>query len=196
MLRAYLDGFFAGSPRVEFMGSDGGLLGLRQLFRAQVHPLRARGSLRARCPHTGEDGGAARGEEGFEAAIKLAYKEEFEFLLEDKWAAVGDIKVRGNGKTFDGLGPSVFAKFDDARRRVPGTSMFYLEKLDVGDEVRGPAMIIDNTDYCDCTRGDNSDDEQISLYCFAVASVTGTEKVLEVLLELRREEKEKDVTKN
>ncbi|KZP06475.1 hypothetical protein FIBSPDRAFT_966434 [Athelia psychrophila] len=165
MLRAYLDGFFAGRPRVEFMGSDGGLLGLANFS----------GLKSIRSGPAGEDGGGARGEEGFEAAIKLAYKEEFEFLLEDKWAAVGDIKVRGNGKTFDGLvhrcPPKLWRWL--ASRGMRGAPSLP-EKLDVGDEVRGPAMIIDNTDYCDCTRGDNSDDEHISLYCFAVASVTGT----------------------
>lgn len=33
----------------------------------------------------------------------------------------------------------------DVLGRVPDTPVFHLEKLRVGDEVRGPAMIIDDT---------------------------------------------------
>ncbi|KAF7981523.1 hypothetical protein HWV62_33097 [Athelia sp. TMB] len=117
-------------------------------------------------PRPDEGGGEGEGEEDFEGAFKRVYKEEFGFLLDDKGIAVDDIKVRGIGKTFDSLGPSVFTEiadlvrkpvdvsrassqhsvyFDEPHGRVPKTPVFHLEKLDVGDEVRGPAMIIDDT---------------------------------------------------
>lgn len=75
-------------------------------------------------------------------------------------------QVRGIGKTFDSLGPSVFAEVaqltqtpvDAAARRastrsvyfervgrVEDTPVFLLESLSVGDAVDGPAMIIDDT---------------------------------------------------
>jgi len=104
--------------------------------------------------------------EDFEAAFKRVYKAEFGFLLKAR-VLVDDVKVRGIGKTFDSLGPSVFAEVSDPsfeRRevgkdkadathstyfdeigRVEDTPVFLLDRLDVGDEVRGPAMIIDDT---------------------------------------------------
>ncbi|EIW77667.1 5-oxoprolinase [Coniophora puteana RWD-64-598 SS2] len=106
------------------------------------------------------------GKEDFEAAFKRVYKAEFGFLLKAR-VLVDDVKVRGIGKTFDSLGPSVFAEVSDPsfeRRelgndradathstyfdeigRVEDTPVFLLDKLDIGDEVRGPAMIIDDT---------------------------------------------------
>ena len=75
------------------------------------------------------------------------------------------VQVRGIGKTFDSLGESVFAevarlerKAVDKKRaamtysvyfgelgRVDDTPVFELDKLAVGDEVEGPAVIIDDT---------------------------------------------------
>ncbi|KZP06471.1 hypothetical protein FIBSPDRAFT_914690 [Athelia psychrophila] len=113
-------------------------------------------------PHVDEGGG----KEDFVAAFKRVYMAEFGFLLEDKGIAVDDIKVRGIGKTFDDLGPSVFTEvatlvrkpvdaarassthsvyFDAPHGRVPETPVFHLDRLVVGDQVRGPAMIIDDT---------------------------------------------------
>lgn len=76
-------------------------------------------------------------------------------------------QVRGIGKTFDTLGPSVFSELAsldpppcqashgkiDSRHsvyfeqmgRVNDTPVYLLEKLDVGDMVAGPAMIVDGT---------------------------------------------------
>ena len=74
-------------------------------------------------------------------------------------------KVRGIGKTFDTLGPSVFKEiktltkrpvsnlsadsthsvYFDGIGRIDNTPIFLLDKLEVGDVVKGPAMIIDNT---------------------------------------------------
>ena|ERR1700761_4178896 len=79
------------------------------------------------------------------------------------------LQVRGLGKTFDSLGPSVFATLDELKKdsrlrqvapdeadsqysvyfdkvgRVDGTSVFLLDQLEEGDVVKGPAMIIDDT---------------------------------------------------
>ncbi|RDX50719.1 5-oxoprolinase [Lentinus brumalis] len=112
-------------------------------------------------PHS-EDGD---GNEDFEAAFKRVYKAEFGFLLDTKSIIVDDVKVRGIGKTFDTLGESVYkeveklekrevdkAKADstystyfDGVGRVDDTPVFLLGSLKVGDTVKGPAMIIDNT---------------------------------------------------
>ncbi|KAH7333962.1 5-oxoprolinase [Rhizoctonia solani] len=105
------------------------------------------------------------GSHDFEGTFKHAYKQEFGFLLETKNIIIDDIKVRGIGKTFDSLGPSVFEEMktlktnpvdvqatQDRTHSVyfegPGridAPVFLLEKLNVGDVVSGPAMIIDNT---------------------------------------------------
>lgn len=75
------------------------------------------------------------------------------------------MQVRGIGKTFDSLGESVYSEVERLERRpvdrsqaastssvyfdkvgrVPDTPVFLLEQLKVGDEVTGPAMIIDDT---------------------------------------------------
>ena len=75
-------------------------------------------------------------------------------------------KVRGIGKTFDTLGETVYAEvarlqtqkvdheakvetrysvYFDKVGRVDDTPVFLLDKLEVGDVVEGPAMIIDDT---------------------------------------------------
>lgn len=112
----------------------------------------------------GEAGGEGVAED-FEAAFKRVYKSEFGFLLDTKSVVVDDVKVRGIGKTFDSLGPSVFEEMKELRTqavdrarassvcstyfdkvgRVRDTPVFELPRLEVGDRVEGPAMIIDDT---------------------------------------------------
>lgn len=118
----------------------------------------------------GEDGDGEK-QEDFEKAFKRMYKSEFGFLLDSKNIVVDDLKVRGIGKTFDSLGQSVFEELKELKTRVVGadegneeekvamrysvyfegvgrvhdTRVYELDRLEVGDEVRGPAMIIDNT---------------------------------------------------
>lgn len=76
------------------------------------------------------------------------------------------MKVRGIGKTFDSLGPSVFDELEslnpspaavsaekvDSRYRVyfedlgrVDTPVYVLEMLNVGDKITGPAMVVDGT---------------------------------------------------
>ncbi|WWC58637.1 uncharacterized protein I303_101181 [Kwoniella dejecticola CBS 10117] len=108
----------------------------------------------------------ANGKGDFEDEFKRAYKEEFGFLL-NKNIVVDDVKVRGIGKTFDSLGPSAFAELktlklkevdtktadfhqeayvwygqDGKREEVP---VYELGSLNKGDQVNGPALIIDET---------------------------------------------------
>lgn len=75
------------------------------------------------------------------------------------------VQVRGIGKTFDTLGESVYSEMEriqttlvgrskadsthsvyfDKVGRVIDTPVFLLDRLRVGDEVCGPAMVIDDT---------------------------------------------------
>ncbi|WVQ82712.1 hypothetical protein IAT38_004844 [Cryptococcus sp. DSM 104549] len=102
----------------------------------------------------------------FEKEFKKAYKDEFGFLL-NKGIIVDDVKVRGVGKTFDSLGLSAFKEIktltlkpvgpekadfhqecyvwygtEGKREDVP---VFELGSLSTGDEVKGPSMVIDDT---------------------------------------------------
>jgi 5-oxoprolinase (ATP-hydrolysing) len=115
--------------------------------------------------------------ERFEERFIELYKQEFGFILEEKKVVVDDVKVRGTGKTYDTLGPSVFEELETLQRKrisVPSeassqntkstkinafhsvyfepptgrydkTPVFKLENLDVGDEILGPAIILDET---------------------------------------------------
>lgn len=108
-------------------------------------------------------------------AFKRVYKSEFGFVLEGKPVIVDDIKVRGIGKTFDDLGPSIYEEverlyendqvvtlhgnglkgkaeakgysvyFAPPVGRVENTPVYLLDNLAVGDLVEGPAMVIDET---------------------------------------------------
>ncbi|KAI0260774.1 5-oxoprolinase [Gloeopeniophorella convolvens] len=104
-------------------------------------------------------------EKDFLSAFRRTYKAEFGFLLEGARVVVDDIKVRGIGTTADEFGPSVFDELEqlqtreviidnaairnsvyfDKVGRVDNTPVFELDKLEVGDTVTGPAIIIDDT---------------------------------------------------
>ena len=56
-------------------------------------------------------------EEDYLEAFKRVYKSEFGFVLEGKPVIVDDVKVRGIGKTFDDLGPSIYEEVEDLRNR-------------------------------------------------------------------------------
>jgi len=114
-------------------------------------------------------GEAEKEGEEFDRAFRREYKNEFGFLLEAR-IVVDDVKVRGIGKTFDTLGPSVFSElatistlsrrvspavsskidsrhsvyFEDVGR-IPDTPVYRLDMLDVGDVLVGPAMVVDGT---------------------------------------------------
>jgi len=118
---------------------------------------------------TDEDEEAESGDkaekEDFLRAFKRKYKEEFGFLLEGNDVVVDDIKVRGTGKLYDTLGPSVYAElktlekrpvadgrvdsrhsvYFDGVGRVHDTPVYLLDKLEIGEVVKGPGIIIDET---------------------------------------------------
>ncbi|KAH8825804.1 5-oxoprolinase [Flagelloscypha sp. PMI_526] len=107
------------------------------------------------------------GGEGYEGAFKRIYKGEFGFLLEGSRVVVDDVKVRGTGKTYSSLGPSVFEElkssaftvtqvdpsraslqksvYFDKLGRVDNVGVWDLGSLRVGEKVAGPAIIIDDT---------------------------------------------------
>ncbi|KAI9464797.1 5-oxoprolinase [Russula earlei] len=109
-------------------------------------------------PEDGEDG-------DYLGAFRRAYKAEFGFLLDEARVIVDDIKVRSIGVTADKPDLSVFDELDQLRPRVIGpegaatrhsvyfdkigrvddTPVFELGKLEVGDAVDGPAIVIDDT---------------------------------------------------
>lgn len=84
-------------------------------------------------------------------------------MLKSKNIVVDDIRVRGIGKSFSSLGPSVFEQAEKLdfkavdKRKTEQTSVYFeetgrvdapvfqIEQLKEGDLVEGPALIIDNT---------------------------------------------------
>lgn len=84
-------------------------------------------------------------------------------MLKNKSIIVDDIRVRGIGKSFSSLGPSVFEQAEKLDfKPVDGskaerssvyfeetgrvdTPVYQIEQLKEGDLVEGPALIIDNT---------------------------------------------------
>ena len=87
-------------------------------------------------------------------------------LISSQRVGSSTLQVRGIGKTFDNMGESVFAEISKLQRkpvdtkaradmtysvyfneigRVNGTPVLKLDDLEVGEEIEGPAMIIDNT---------------------------------------------------
>lgn len=105
------------------------------------------------------------GEEwAFGKAFIKQHEQEFGFTLPDRDIIIDDVRVRGIGKTFEGLertvdqqladiqpkdvakGDKVYGSksvyFEGGRRE---TSIYKLEDLAVGDRIKGPAVIADGT---------------------------------------------------
>ena len=107
----------------------------------------------------------------FERVFVDKYRQEFGFVLEDKNIIVDDIRVRGIGKSFDSLGPSVLEEYRQlfpnglksdttplnkvetlATRKVYfdnqgrlETPIIKLDKLAHGTRLAGPAILVDQT---------------------------------------------------
>jgi 5-oxoprolinase (ATP-hydrolysing) len=100
----------------------------------------------------------------FDKAFVKQHEQEFGFTLPDRDIIVDDVRARGIGKTFQGLEKTVdqqlkettprdVAKGDKqyGTRKVyfeggrQDTAIYKLEDLEVGDRVRGPAIIADGT---------------------------------------------------
>ncbi|CCH44964.1 5-oxoprolinase (ATP-hydrolysing) [Wickerhamomyces ciferrii] len=99
----------------------------------------------------------------FEKNYLTLHKREFGFLFEDKEILVDDIRVRAIGNTNRSLNESVdeqlsnlkiqnvdsqkikFTKqvfFEGGRFKTP---VFRIEELSIGDKIKGPALLVDNT---------------------------------------------------
>lgn len=100
----------------------------------------------------------------FGKAFVKQHEQEFGFTLPDRDIIVDDVRVRGIGKTFEGLERTVDQQLKDITpkdvangEKVYGsksvyfeggrqeTSIYKLEDLAVGDRIQGPAIIADGT---------------------------------------------------
>lgn len=97
------------------------------------------------------------------SSFETTYKQEFGFVLKNKSIIVDDIRVRGIGKSFSTLGPSVFEQAEKLDfKPVDGskaerasvyfeetgrvdTPVFQIQQLNEGDLIEGPALVIDDT---------------------------------------------------
>jgi 5-oxoprolinase (ATP-hydrolysing) len=108
----------------------------------------------------------------FDKAFVKQHEQEFGFTLPDRDIIVDDVRARGIGKTFEGLEKSVDQQlkeinpkdlssnekrydvrkvfFEGGRR---DTSVYKLEDLEVGDRLKGPAIIADGTQTIVVTPG-------------------------------------------
>lgn len=108
----------------------------------------------------------------FGKAFIAQHKQEFGFIFPDRDIVVDDIRVRGVGKTFDGLKKTVDQQlrdisvrditgnnkqfdtrqvfYDNGRQETP---IYRLEDLNVGDQVQGPAILADATQTIVVTPG-------------------------------------------
>ncbi|KYG47441.1 hypothetical protein M433DRAFT_2849 [Acidomyces richmondensis BFW] len=108
----------------------------------------------------------------FGKAFVRQHEQEFGFSLPDRDIIVDDVRVRGIGKTFKGLEKTVDQQLHDIVPRDLGrgekncglhqvyfeggrqeTSIYKLEDLEVGDRLRGPAIIADGTQTVVITPG-------------------------------------------
>lgn len=107
----------------------------------------------------------------FGKAFIKQHEQEFGFTLPDREIIVDDVRARGIGKSFEGLEKTVDMQLkeikpNDLREgKRYGTSQVYfeggrletpiykLEDLDVGDRVRGPAILADGTQTIVITPG-------------------------------------------
>jgi 5-oxoprolinase (ATP-hydrolysing) len=100
----------------------------------------------------------------FGKAFIKQHEQEFGFTLPDRDIIIDDVRVRGIGKTFEGLERTVDQQLADIQpkdvakgEKVYGsksvyfeggrqeTSIYKLEDLTVGDRIKGPAIIADGT---------------------------------------------------
>lgn len=112
------------------------------------------------------------GEEwAFGKAFIKQHEQEFGFTLSDRDIIVDDIRARGIGKSFEGLGKTVDEQIRETKPRDLGdtkrygisqvyfeggrreTPIYQLENLDVGDRLQGPAILADGTQTLVITPG-------------------------------------------
>jgi 5-oxoprolinase (ATP-hydrolysing) len=99
----------------------------------------------------------------FGKAFVDRHHQEFGFTLPDRDVLVDDIRVRGIGQSFEGPEKTVDQQLKELKQKdvqaekkhstqkvyfeggAQDTNIFVLDKLEVGDKIRGPAIIIDET---------------------------------------------------
>ena len=107
----------------------------------------------------------------FGKAFVKQHQQEFGFTLPDRDIIVDDVRVRGIGKSFEGLDKTVDQQlkeikpknlqdgkrygtckvyFEGGRQDTP---IYKIEDLDVGDQIRGPAILADGTQTIVVTPG-------------------------------------------
>lgn len=107
----------------------------------------------------------------FGKAFVKQHQQEFGFTLPDRDIIVDDVRARGIGKSFQGLERTVDVQLTDIKPKDVGeekrygvskvyfeggrqeTPIYQLEDLDVGDRVRGPAVLADGTQTIVVTPG-------------------------------------------
>jgi 5-oxoprolinase (ATP-hydrolysing) len=108
----------------------------------------------------------------FGKAFVKQHQQEFGFTLPDRDIIVDDVRVRGIGKSFEGLGKTVDQQLKEIKPKdvKPGnkeykrskvyfeggrqdTPIYKLEDLSVGDRVKGPAILADGTQTIVVTPG-------------------------------------------
>ena len=107
----------------------------------------------------------------FGKAFVKQHEQEFGFTLPDRDIIVDDIRARGIGKSFEGLEKTVDEQLKDIKAHDLGkekryglsevyfeggrqeTPIYKLEDLSVGDRVRGPAILADDTQTLVITPG-------------------------------------------
>lgn len=107
----------------------------------------------------------------FGKAFIKQHKQEFGFTLPDRDIIVDDVRARGIGRSFEGLEKTVDMQLkeikpraiEDRKRHAVSqvyfeggrleTPIFRLEDLDVGDRVKGPAVLADGTQTIVVTPG-------------------------------------------
>ncbi|EON67956.1 5-oxoprolinase (ATP-hydrolysing) [Coniosporium apollinis CBS 100218] len=108
----------------------------------------------------------------FGKAFIRQHDQEFGFTLPDRDIIVDDVRARGIGKTFEGLDKTVDQQMKEIKPKDVGkgekrygtaqvyfeggrqeTSIYKLEDLEVGDRIKGPAIIADGTQTIVVTPG-------------------------------------------
>ncbi|KAM0792434.1 hypothetical protein ACM66B_005111 [Microbotryomycetes sp. NB124-2] len=152
--------------RLKTLGDDARKDLQRQGFtddRIEIHPylnMRYNGTDSALMIHEPDD-------QSWDEAFVESYKQEFGFSLKVP-IIVDDVRVRGLGKSFDNLGPSVFDELEQLSFKLVDesspqsqtretTSVYFedtgrvdvdvhlLEDLRAGDELKGPCLVLDGT---------------------------------------------------
>ncbi|KAK3717959.1 hypothetical protein LTR37_005385 [Vermiconidia calcicola] len=100
----------------------------------------------------------------FGEAFVKQHEQEFGFTLPDRDIIIDDVRARGIGKTFEGLEKTVDQQLEEITPKDVGkdekqygkksvyfdggrqdTAIYKLEDLEVGDRIKGPAIIADGT---------------------------------------------------